>query len=97
MRQTSPPLLPAGRVLAQLAALVLSLGCYRAPSQALPPAPIPLRWPELTFDPARQCHGEFHQADLAPVSVTGSTRDVAANHIWRGPGPITPLYPERGR
>lgn len=64
MRPTSPPL-PAGRVLAQLAALVLSLGCYRAPSQALPPAPIPFRWPELAFDPARQCHGEFQQADLA--------------------------------
>lgn len=65
MRQRSPPPVPAGQALAALAALVLGLGCYRAPGPTVPPAPIPFRWPEPAFQPARQCHGGFTPADLA--------------------------------
>ena len=56
-------LIRTAQALAAVAA-VTGLACSRVSGSVVSPAPVPFRWPEPAFDPARQCHGEFPQADL---------------------------------
>lgn len=51
-----------GRAGSSVLALAITIGCYSA--KGVSPAPIPFRWPEPAFEPARQCHGGFRETDL---------------------------------
>jgi hypothetical protein len=43
----------------------VTVGCAPVPSSTrIPPAPILTLWPELTFLPERQCHGDYRLEDL---------------------------------
>lgn len=56
----------AGRAAAAVVALLGgALACRVGPPPGVSPAPILFRWPEPTFDPARQCRGEYAVPYLA--------------------------------
>jgi hypothetical protein len=48
-----------------LAFTSLTIACAPVPaSTRIPPAPILTLWPEITFLPERQCHGDYKVEDL---------------------------------
>jgi hypothetical protein len=51
-------------VLAALTVLTVSASAQMGAVAPLPAAPILLRWPEPSFEPARQCHGQYALQDL---------------------------------
>jgi hypothetical protein len=46
-------------------ASIVTIACAPVPSYSrIPPAPVLTLWPEVTFLPERQCHGDFRVEDL---------------------------------